>query len=204
MGRQGPRRLAGHPASAARPRRRYVELDEVLHTRNLLADHLGRPVDAAQWGQHDESAFREYVAQSGAQARPGTNPELDSVIAARGQLITRILHYEERFREDRLLPDGGYVRTTAAWDLGRASAMARWGRSARFCTQAEMFDALRKLSHEAQRRYTSWEEFGVGYLLGRCIQFDGDTSREWYTEARDIHERLLSHEQSPWRTVPFR
>jgi hypothetical protein len=67
-----------------------------------------------------------------------------------------------------------------------------------------MFDALRELSQEAQRRYTSWEEFGVAYLLGRCIQFDGDFSRNWYTEARDNHRLLLSNEQSPWRTVPFR
>ncbi|RZT12041.1 uncharacterized protein DUF1266 [Kribbella sp. VKM Ac-2569] len=178
--------------------------DDVLHTRNLLADHVGGPADAAQWRQYDESAFRQYVAQSGAPAHPGADPRLDAVVAARGHLITRILHYEDRFREDRLLPAGGSVRSTAAWDLGRASAMARWGRSTRFCTQAEMFDALRELSQEAQRRYTSWEEFGVGYLLGRCLHFDEDSFGSWYTDARDIHERLLSYEQSPWLTVPFR
>lgn len=178
--------------------------DDVLHTRNQLADHFGGPVDGAQWRQYDESAIRRHVAQSGAPAGPGANPELDSVIAARGELILMILFCEERLREDGLLPDGGYVRTTAAWDLGRASAMARWGRSTRFCTQAEMFDALRELSEEAQRHYTSWEEFGVAYLLGRCIQFDADFSRNWYTEARDNHKLLLSNEQSPWVTVPFR
>lgn len=178
--------------------------DDVLRTRNRLVDHFGGPVDAAQWQQYDESGFRQYVAQTGAPAHPGANPELDGVVAARAELITGILRYEERFREDRLLPDGGYVRSTAAWDLGRASAMARWGRSTRFCSQAEMFDALRALSQEAQRHYTSWAEFGVGYILGRCIQFDDDDSRNWYTEARGIHEQLLSVEQSPWRTVPFR
>ncbi|NIK58844.1 DUF1266 domain-containing protein [Kribbella shirazensis] len=178
--------------------------DDVLHARNMLIEHFGGPVDGAQWRQYDESAIRQHVAQSGAPVRPGTNPELDRVIAARGELILMVLHCEERLREDGLIPDGRYVRTTAAWDLGRASAMARWGRSTRFCTQAEMFDALRELSQEAQRRYASWEEFGVGYLLGRCIQFDGDFSRNWYTEARDNHKLLLSNEQSPWVTVPFR
>jgi hypothetical protein len=178
--------------------------DDVLHTRNMLLERFGGPVDGAQWRQYDESAIRQHVAQSGAPAGPGANAQLDQVIAARGELILMILHCEGRLREDGLLPVGAYVRTTAAWDLGRASAMARWGRSTRFCTQAEMFDALRELSQEAQRRYTSWEEFGVAYLLGRCIQFDGDFSRNWYTEARDNHRLLLSNEQSPWRTVPFR
>ncbi|GAB3759589.1 DUF1266 domain-containing protein [Microlunatus parietis] len=178
--------------------------DEVLHTRNRLADHFGRPIDGDQWRHGDESVIRQHVAQSGAPADPGANPELDQAIAHRGELIMKILNYEELFRVDGLLPDGGYVRSTAAWDLGRASAMARWGRSTRFCTQAEMFDALRELSQEAQRHYASWEEFGVGYILGRCIQFGGDISREWYTEAYEIHKILLSYEQSPWLTVPFR
>ncbi|MEU8224313.1 DUF1266 domain-containing protein [Kribbella sp. NPDC048915] len=181
--------------------------DDVLHTRNLLAEHIGGPVDEAQWRQFDSVAFRQYVAQSGRPAQPGADPRLDGVVAARGELITRVLRYEARFREDGLLvgdgPGDGYVRSTAAWDLGRASAMARWGRSTRFGTQAEMFDALRELSAEVQRRYTSWEEFGVGYLLGRCLHLDEDTFGEWYTEARDTHQLLLSYEQSPWVTVPF-
>ncbi|HLT62173.1 MAG TPA: DUF1266 domain-containing protein [Microlunatus sp.] len=178
--------------------------DDVLHTRNELADQFGGPVDADRWGRYDESAIRRHVAQSGAPAPPGANPGLDEVVAARGELIMKVLRYEELFRVDGLLPAGGFVRSTAAWDLGRASAMARWGRSTRFCTRAEMFDALRELSEELQRRYASWEEFGVGYLLGRCIQFGGDVSREWYTEARDIHRSLLANESSPWLTVPFR
>ncbi|MFC7618975.1 DUF1266 domain-containing protein [Microlunatus sp. GCM10028923] len=178
--------------------------DDLMHTRNELADRFGGPVDAAQWQQYDESAIRRHVAQSGAPAQPGENPGLDEAVAARGELIMKILRYEELFRVDELLPAGGYVRSTAAWDLGRASAMARWGRSTRFCTQAEMFGVLREISQQAQRRYASWEEFGVAYLLGRCIQFGGDVSREWYTEAHDIHKNLLSNEQSPWRTVPFR
>jgi hypothetical protein len=178
--------------------------DGVLHSRNRLVDHFGGPIDADQWCQYDESALRQYVAQSGAPAHPGADPEIDEVVAARGRLVARILRYEERFREDRLLAPGDYVRSTAAWDLGRASVMARWGRSTRFCTQAEMFDALRELGEEARRHYTSWEEFGLGYLLGRCIHFDDDTFGNWYTQARDIHQQLLSLEQSPWLSVPFR
>lgn len=152
--------------------------DDVLSTRNLLADRFGGPVDGDRWRQFDESVLRENGARSGAPAQPGADPELDEFAAYRGDLIMRILRYEERFRDDGVLSHGGYVRSTAAWDLGRASAMARWGRSTRFCTRAEMFGALRGLSEEAQRRYGSWEEFGVGYLLGT--------------------------EQSPWLTVPFR
>lgn len=178
--------------------------DHVLDTRNRLADLFGGPVEAAQWRQYDESGLREYVAQSGEPAQPGANPRLDEVIAGRRDLITRILWYEGRFREDRLLPPDGYVRSTAAWDLGRASAMARWGRSTRFCTQAEMFDALRELSREARSRYASWQEFGLGYLLGRCLHLDDENFGSWYTEAKDNHERLLSYELSPWLTVPFR
>lgn len=178
--------------------------DDVLDTRNGLADHFGGPVDAAQWRQYDESRLRQYVAQSGDPAEPGANPRLDEAIANRRNLITRVLWYEGRFREDQLLPQDGYVRSTAAWDLGRASAMARWGRSTRFCTRAEMFDALRELSQDAQRRYASWEEFGLGYLLGRCLHFDEEEFGAWYTDCRDIHLQLLSNETSPWLTVPFR
>ncbi|MFC5143313.1 DUF1266 domain-containing protein [Streptomyces aureoversilis] len=175
--------------------------DFVLGARSALARARGGRVDPAEWRGTVESTLRVRAQEGGAAA---DDAELAGLVAHLRALVGEILRYEARFRADGLLPPDGFVRTIAAWDIGRGSKMARWGRGARYATEAEMHTAIEHASREAQAAYDSWEEFSAGYVLGRCLHFDEEEFGPWYTTVLDAHRALTTDPESPWRTVPFK
>lgn len=179
--------------------------DFVLGTRNFLADNEGPRVDPQRWRECVDTTIRGNIATHipGATTEPGENPDVDQLSETLRDLVGKILRYEARFRADELLLPDGYVRTVAAWDLGRASKIARWGRGARYASSHEMSRALELTAQEARSRYGSWQEFSAGYVLGRCLHFDEEAFGDWYTEVLRSHRVLLAEPHSPWRTVPF-
>lgn len=179
--------------------------DFVLGARNFLADSEGPRVDPQRWRERVDTTIRGNIATHipGADTEPGENPDVDALSTTLRDLVGKILRYEARFRADELLPPDGYVRTVAAWDLGRASKMARWGRGARYASAQEMYRALELTAREARSRYESWQEFSAGYVLGRCLHFDEEAFGDWYTEVLLSHRVLLTERDSPWLTVPF-
>ncbi|MFI9206456.1 DUF1266 domain-containing protein [Streptomyces sp. NPDC053048] len=174
--------------------------DFVLGARNALAAAHGPRVDPEEWRNTVEGTLRVRARESGA---PTDDREFGEFVAHLRALVGKVLRYEARFRADELLPPDGYVRTIAAWDIGRASKMARWGRGARYATEAEMHTAIERAAKEAQAAYGSWEEFSAGYILGRCLHFDEEAFGRWYTTVLDAHRALTTDPESPWRTVPF-
>ncbi len=174
--------------------------DFVLGARNALAAARGGRVDPEEWRDTVEGTLRVRAQESGT---PTDDREFGAFIADMRALVGKVLRYEARFRADELLPPDGYVRTIAAWDIGRASKMARWGRGARYATEAEMRTAIERASGAARSAYDSWEEFSAGYILGRCLHFDEEAFGRWYTTVLDAHRALTTDPESPWRTVPF-
>ncbi|WP_329812123.1 DUF1266 domain-containing protein, partial [Streptomyces sp. GSL17-113] len=154
-------------------------------------------VDAGLWRDSVESTLRRVVEVP-------DEAQFASFVADMRQLVGTVLRYEARFRADGLLGEDEVVRTVAAWDLGRASKMARWGRGARYATRAEMNDALVRVSAGVRNAYSSWAQFSAAYVLGRCLHFDEERFGDWYTSVREAHHALLRAPGSPWRTVPFR
>ncbi|GGT49185.1 DUF1266 domain-containing protein [Streptomyces purpureus] len=120
------------------------------------------------------------------------------------ELVRRILRYEARFRADGLLPPDGRVRTTVAYDYGRAVNLARWGLSARFCDPAEAEQAIVHAGALSKASYGSWEEFSAGYALGRVLRFDEEEYGHFYEQNVTAHRILSEHEGSPWRHIPWR
>ncbi|MFC7341106.1 DUF1266 domain-containing protein [Saccharopolyspora griseoalba] len=179
--------------------------DFVLGARNFLAEAEDPRVDPQRWRECVDSTIRTNIASNvpGTSTEPGENPDVDSFAEFLCGLVGKILRYEARFRADELLPPDGRVRTVAAWDLGRASKMARWGRGARYATEGEMHRALRMTSQEARSRYSSWAEFSAGYVLGRCLHFDEEAFGDWYAEVLLAHRVLVAEDESPWHLVPF-
>ncbi|MGK4905109.1 DUF1266 domain-containing protein [Streptomyces albus] len=157
----------------------------------------GTRVDAGLWRDSVESTLRRVVEVP-------DEAQFASFVADMRQLVGTVLRYEARFRADGLLGEDEVVRTVAAWDLGRASKIARWGRGARYATRAEMNDALVRVSAGVRNAYSSWAEFSAAYVLGRCLHFDEERFGDWYTSVREAHHALLRAPGSPWRTVPFR
>ncbi|MFI9237250.1 DUF1266 domain-containing protein [Streptomyces sp. NPDC053079] len=174
--------------------------DFVLGARNALAAARGGRVDPEEWRDTVEGTLRVRAQESGT---PTDDREFGEFVADMRALVGKVLRYEARFRADELLPPDGYVRTIAAWDIGRASKMARWGRGARYATEAEMRTAIERASGAARSAYDSWEEFSAGYILGRCLHFDEEAFGRWYTTVLDAHRALTTDPESPWRTVPF-
>ena len=67
-----------------------------------------------------------------------------------------------------------------------------------------MYEALDLVGQEARSRYESWEEYSVGYVLGRCLHFDDEAFGPTYTDVLEAHRALMVEHDSPWLTVPFR
>ncbi|WP_431983526.1 DUF1266 domain-containing protein [Streptomyces qinglanensis] len=132
------------------------------------------------------------------------HPELRDTSAALRESVSRILRYEARFREDGLLHRDAVVRRTLAWDLGRAANMACWGVDARFAQPDEAREALRVVGSAAAEEYATWQDFSLGYVLGRCLHSDEDAFGSWYRELRDSHRLLTTDRKSPWRALPLR
>ncbi|MGA4838965.1 DUF1266 domain-containing protein [Streptomyces sp. G45] len=180
--------------------------DFVLGARAAPTAERGALVDPERWRERVEATLRRRAASAGGPGTPhlpGEDPELDQFVAALRGLVGKVLRYEARFRADGLLPADGYVRTVAAWDVGRAAKMARWGRGARYATHAELTAALERAADEARAAYASWEEFSAGYVLGRCLHFDEEEFGPWYTTVLRAHRALTTDPDSPWLTVPL-
>lgn len=104
---------------------------------------------------------------------------------------------------DGVLPENRFVSSVEAWDLGRASTMARWGLGARYGTPQEAEAAVVKAGRAAVLSCRSWRDFSAGYVLGRAPHFDDEEYGTWYTDMVDAHRILMSQADSPWLTVPF-
>jgi len=175
----------------------------VLDARVRLAARFGLPVPPGVWRDSVEARLRR-MWNDGAPCPPGADALLDTTVAELRALVGSITWYEARFRADGLLAPGAVIPSAVAWNLGRASMMARWGVACRYGTENEVRRALEHVSGQARRVYGSWEEFGAGYVLGRCLHFDAEEFGSWYTDARWCFQTLTSDTDSPWRTVPFR
>lgn len=116
------------------------------------------------------------------------------------ELVTR---YEERFRADGLLPEGGRVVSLVALDLAHAVNLVRWGLGARLCAPPQAEQAVTQAGMRAREHYGSWEEYAAGYALGRMLAFDNGWFGAPYTEMVHIHRVLTQDPASPWRGLAF-
>ncbi|MGW7317358.1 DUF1266 domain-containing protein [Streptomyces sp. NPDC054865] len=184
-----------------------------LRVRRVLASDFAGPVEVEHWRHAVEYGLRRSAEQAVEPkltpegvtiAEPRPVAELEGEIAGVQRLIGRIARYEQRFRADGLLPEGGWVRSVAGWDHGRASQMARWGLGARYCTVEDTERAVLRAGEAARGSYRSWEELSAGYLLGRCLHFDEEEFGEWYASSLATHLTLTTDPASPWLNIPWR
>ncbi|WP_411148198.1 DUF1266 domain-containing protein [Streptomyces sp. A30] len=182
-----------------------------LSLRRTIAREFGGFVDTAYWRDAAAKVLRhrdagETVITPDGVTKSDPRPEAETEARIKGvqHLIGRITRYEARFRADGLLDENRYVTSVDAWDLGRASGMARWGLGGRYCGLKEAESAVVEAGRSAARSHRSWQDFSAGYILGRCLHFDDEEFGEWYTDALDAHRILMSEPGSPWLNIPFR
>lgn len=166
----------------------------VLQVRRAIAREYGGMVEPSHWREVIERVVRHREGEKDAGAEVGRLHKL----------VGRIARYEARFRADGLLGESKQVRSVAAWHLGRASKMARWGLGARYCDPAEAQNAVVRAGRAAQVSYSSWEDFSAGYILGRCLHFDEEEFGGWYQDMLEAHRILVTDPSSPWLNLPFK
>ncbi|WP_394430963.1 DUF1266 domain-containing protein [Streptomyces sp. SGAir0957] len=181
-----------------------------LSLRRTIARDFGGHVDPAYWRQAAETVMRRNAAERTTLSEDGVTyteprPEAETTARIEGvqRLIGRITRYESRMRADGVLAEGRYVSSVDAWDLGRASKMARWGLGARFGTLQEAESAVVAAGRAASLSYRSWQDFSAGYILGRCLHFDDEEFGDWYEDMVQAHRILTEDPGSPWLNIPF-
>lgn len=185
--------------------------DFALGLRRTIARDFGGHVDPGYWRQAAANVIRSksegsvVVTGDGVtRTDPRPEPEIVAQIEGVQRLIGRITRYEARMRADGVLGEGAYVSSVDAWDLGRASKMARWGLGARFGTLEEAEYAVVQAGRVASHSYRSWQDFSAAYILGRSLHFDEEEFGDWYQDMVDAHRILMSDPGSPWLNLPFR
>ncbi|MEU6594298.1 DUF1266 domain-containing protein [Streptomyces sp. NPDC046881] len=185
--------------------------DFALGLRRTIARDFGGHVDAGYWRQAAANVIRAraegsvVVGEDGVtKTEPRPQSEVEAHIEGVQRLIGRITRYEARMRADGVLDGNQYVSSVDAWDLGRASKMARWGLGARLGTLQEAESAVLQAGRAAALSYKSWQDFSAGYILGRCLHFDDEEFGDWYQNMVEAHRILMSDPGSPWLTIPFR
>jgi len=182
-----------------------------LSLRRTIARDFGGHVDTGYWRQAVATVIRAnsegttVITEDGVtKTDPRPESETEARIEGVQRLIGRITRYEARMRADGVLAENRYVTSVEAWDLGRASKMARWGLGARFATLPETESAIIRAGRAAALAYRSWPDFSAGYILGRCLHFDEEEFGDWYQDMVSAHRILMTEAGSPWLNIPFR
>lgn len=95
---------------------------------------------------------------------------------------------------------GTLPRTVIAWDLVRIANLGRWALHAGYLSEEEMWQVMQVAADAAREHFSSWEEYGRSFAMGRGV-WHGD--EEECQTAWEIVTALLEEERSPWRQIPW-
>jgi TPR repeat protein len=88
------------------------------------------------------------------------------------------------------------------WDLARLISLARWGTARGYLTPEEAWNWIMPAAREIQNTYSSWEELGRSYLLGREF-WSAKQMREDGHEYQEALFFLTRNEHSPWNLLAW-
>ena len=91
-------------------------------------------------------------------------------------------------------------QTVIAWDLVRIANLGRWALHAGYLSEEEMWQVMQVAADTAREHFSSWEEYGRSFAMGRGV-WHGD--EEDCQTAWEIVTTLLEEETSPWRQIPW-
>lgn len=105
-----------------------------------------------------------------------------------------------RYFKDKVTPE-----QMRGWDVGRASALVRWGHFVGFIDEDTAESILEVCAQEASARFAGWREFGISYLFGGLfwrIAAGEDAAAEWLDNAASACAELLTDE-GEWLRYPW-
>ena len=90
-------------------------------------------------------------------------------------------------------------RLLHAWDWGRAIYLIRWSYTQGYVSEEEAWSLIHSFQDLIQKEYSSWDDFGQAYVLGRYYWSSGRGEEiENTREAYDAFLELHSDTNSPW------
>src|SRR5262245_32753853 len=87
-----------------------------------------------------------------------------------------------------------------AWDYMRYISLCRWGYLAGFLSEQEAWDRIMPAARLLQQTFSSWQEMGRNFIVGRGFWTPPDPST---AQTEYAFSQLLTQPQSPWRRYPW-
>ncbi len=106
----------------------------------------------------------------------------------------------ESMDENGWCPGGQMPGSVIAWDLVRVVNLGRWAHLCGYLTEDEMWQIMQVAADTALGHFSSWEEYGASFIMGRGVWHgDPDDSETAY----EIVSLLLEDDESPWKESNF-
>lgn len=93
-------------------------------------------------------------------------------------------------------------KSLLAWDFSRYIALCRWGYLVGYITEEEAWEKIMPAARILRTHFSSWQEFGENYLLGREY-WSYERTMANGKEYRQVFSRLLNDPASPWNVCPW-
>jgi hypothetical protein len=113
--------------------------------------------------------------------------------------LTRLDSAWGQLERARVASRADLARSVAAWDLGRAVAIARAAHDCGYLSPSDAWNVINEAGAKAAAIYGDWREFAAGYLIGRCLWGGSRNLGEFVPLAK----RYLEDKESPWRKIPL-
>lgn len=106
----------------------------------------------------------------------------------------------ESMEENGWCPGGKMPGSVIAWDLVRLVNLGRWAYLCGYVSESEMWQIMQAAADTALEHFSSWEEYGMSFVMGRGVWHgDPDDSETAY----EIVSLLLEDDESPWKKSNF-
>ena len=106
----------------------------------------------------------------------------------------------ESMDENGWCPERKMPGSVIAWDLVRLVNLGRWAYLCGYLTEDEMWQIMQVAADTALEHFSSWEEYGMSFVMGRGVWHgDPDDSETAY----EIVSLLLEDNESPWKKSNF-
>ena len=107
---------------------------------------------------------------------------------------------KESMEENGWCPGGQMPDSVIAWDLVRVVNLGRWAYLCGYVNEDEMWQIMQVAADTALGHFSSWEEYGASFVMGRGV-WHGDP--EDSETAYEIVSLLLEDDESPWKESNF-
>ncbi len=91
-----------------------------------------------------------------------------------------------------------------AWDLGRMTSLVRWGYQVGFLSEPESWNIMLYFGQKIQKYYSSWEEYGRAYGLGRIFWASGFGKEDSYRDKTEPIVADLLSETGLWNSLKWK